>query len=131
MVLMMIDVDNFKYINEEHGHLAGDKILYFLAQTIKAMIRTADKIYRYGGEEFAVVLSRCDETQAYAMADKIRAKIEQSNLVYLGKSVYVTISVGVTIHQKGDTFDSLLGRVDKALFCAKKSNKNCTVLLEC
>jgi diguanylate cyclase len=131
MVLMMIDVDNFKYINEEHGHLAGDKILYFIAQTIKAMIRTSDKIYRYGGEEFAVVMSRCDEMQAYTMADNIRSKIEQSNLVYLGKSVYVTISVGVTVHQKGDTFDSIVGRVDKALFCAKKSNKNCTVLLDC
>jgi diguanylate cyclase len=95
------------------------------------MIRTSDKIYRYGGEEFAVVMSRCDEMQAYTMADNIRSKIEQSNLVYLGKSVYVTISVGVTVHQKGDTFDSIVGRVDKALFCAKKSNKNCTVLLDC
>lgn len=131
MVLIMIDVDNFKYINEEHGHLAGDKILYFLAQTIKTMIRTVDKIYRYGGEEFAVVLSRCDETQAFAIADKLRAKIEQSKLLYSGQSVYVTISVGVTIHQMGDTFDSILGRADKALFCAKKSNKNCTVLLDC
>ncbi len=131
MVLIMIDVDNFKYLNEEHGHLAGDKILYFLAQTVKTMIRTADKVYRYGGEEFAVVLSRCDETQAYAIADKIRAKIEQSNLLYSGQSVYMTISVGVTIHQLGDTFDTLLGRADKALFCAKKSNKNCTVLLDC
>lgn len=131
MVLIMIDVDNFRYINEEHGHLAGDKILYFLAQTVKSMIRSVDKVYRYGGEEFAVVLSRCDETQAFAMADKIRAKIEQSNLLYSGKSVFVTISVGVTIHQMGDTFDTLLGRADKALFCAKKSNKNCTVLLDC
>lgn len=131
MVLIMIDVDNFKYINEEHGHLAGDKILYFLAQTVKTMIRTVDKVYRYGGEEFAVVLSRCDETQAFAIADKLRAKIEQSKLLYSGQSVYVTISVGVTIHQMGDTFDSILGRADKALFCAKKSNKNCTVLLDC
>lgn len=131
LVLIIIDVDNFKYINDEHGHLAGDKILYFLAQTIKTLIRTADKIYRYGGEEFAVVLSRCDETQAYEIADKLRAKIEHSKLLYSGQSVYVTISVGVTIHQMGDTFDSILGRADKALFCAKKSNKNCTVLLDC
>lgn len=131
MVLIMIDVDNFNYINEEHGHLAGDKILYFLAQTVKSMIRTVDKVYRYGGEEFAIVLSRCDETQAFAMADKIRLKVEQSNLLYSGKSVFVTISAGVTIHQIGDTFDTLLGRADKALFCAKKSNKNCTVLLDC
>lgn len=131
MVLIIIDVDNFKYINDEYGHLAGDKILYFLAQTIKALIRTTDEIYRYGGEEFAVVLSRCDEKQAFEIADKLRAKIENSKLLYSGQSVYVTISAGVTIHQMGDTFDTLLGRADKALFCAKKSNKNCTVLLDC
>ena len=130
MVLIMIDVDNFKYINDEHGHLAGDKILYFLAQTIKTMIRTADQIYRYGGEEFAVVLSRCDESKAFEIADNIRSKIEHSNLLYSGKSVFVTISAGVTIHQQGDTFDNLIGRAEKALFCAKKSNKNCTVHLD-
>ncbi|HEX5670094.1 MAG TPA: GGDEF domain-containing protein, partial [Sulfuricurvum sp.] len=130
MVLIMIDVDNFKYINDEHGHLAGDKILYFLAQTIETMIRTADQIYRYGGEEFAVVLSRCDESKAFEIADNIRSKIEHSNLLYSGKSVFVTISAGVTIHQQGDTFDNLIGRAEKALFCAKKSNKNCTVHLD-
>lgn len=130
MVLMMIDVDNFKFLNEEYGHLAGDKVLYFLAQTIKTITRTADKVYRYGGEEFAVVLSRCDVTQAFAIADKIRTKIESSNLLYSGKRVYVTISVGVTIHQQGDTFDDMIGRADKALYCAKKSNKNCTVLFD-
>lgn len=130
MVLIMIDVDNFKYINDEHGHLAGDKILFFLAQTIQTLIRTVDKVYRYGGEEFAIVLSRCDEKMAYEIADKIRSKIEHSNLLYSGKSVYVTISVGVTVHQKGDTYDSIVGRAEKALFCAKKSNKNCTVILD-
>lgn len=130
LVLMMIDVDNFKYLNDEFGHLAGDKVLYFIAQSIKGMIRDADKIYRYGGEEFAVVLPRCDETQAFAIADKIRTKIEHSNLLYSGKSVHVTISVGVTVHQKGDAFDDILSRADKALYCAKKSNKNCTILFD-
>ncbi len=130
MVLMMIDVDNFKLINEEYGHIAGDKILYYIAQTIKAAIRSVDRIYRYGGEEFAVVLSRCDESKAHAIADTIRAKIENSNLIYMGKRVYVTISVGVTVHQQGDTFDHVIGRAEKALYCAKKSHKNCTVLLD-
>jgi len=130
MVLMMIDVDNFQFINDEHGHMAGDKVLYFIAQSIKTMIRDADKVYRYGGEEFAVVLTRCDETKAYDLADKIRAKIEQSKLFYVGKNVHVTISVGVTVHQQGDTFDDIIGRADKALYCAKKSNKNCTVLFD-
>lgn len=128
LVLMMIDMDNFKFLNDEYGYVAGDKVLYFIAQTIKGMIRTADKVYRYGGEEFAVILNRCDATQAEAIANKIRSKIEQSHLIYAGKNVHVTISVGVTIHQQGDTLDDLIGRADKALYCAKKSNKNCTVL---
>lgn len=130
LVLMMIDADDFKFINEEYGHLAGDKILYFIAQSIKSMIRSEDKIYRYGGEEFGIVINRCDETKAFAIADKIRSKIENSNLIYNGKKVYLTISVGVTIHQQGDTFDTIIGRAEKALYCAKKSNKNCTVLLD-
>jgi len=130
LVLMMIDADDFKFINEEYGHLAGDKVLYFMAQSIKTMIRSVDKVYRYGGEEFAVVIGRCDETKAFAIADKIRSKIEQSNLIYSGKRVYLTVSVGVTIHQKGDSFDTIIGRAEKALYCAKKSNKNCTISLD-
>lgn len=130
LVLMMIDVDNFKFLNDEYGYVAGDKVLYFIAQTIKGMIRTGDKVYRYGGEEFAVVLNRCDVTQGQTIADKIRLKIEQSHLLYTGKNVHVTISVGVTIHQEGDTLEALIGRADKALYCAKKSNKNCTVLFD-
>lgn len=130
MVLMMVDVDNFKFINEEYGHLAGDKILYYIAQTMKTMIRSVDKIYRYGGEEFAIVLHRCDETKAHEIADKIREKIEHSNLLYSGKRVFVTISAGVTVHKQGDSFDDMIGRAEKALYCAKRSNKNCTVLFD-
>lgn len=130
MVLMMIDVDNFKFLNDEFGYVAGDKVLFFIAQTIKSMIRTADKVYRYGGEEFAVLLNRCDVSQAQSVAEKIREKIEQSRLIYNGKSVHVTISVGVTVHKQGDTMDSLIERADKALYCAKKSNKNCTMMFD-
>lgn len=130
LVLMMIDVDNFKFLNDEYGYVAGDKVLYFIAQTIKAMIRTADKVYRYGGEEFAVVLNRCDVSQAHSIADKIRAKIEQSNLLYMGKNVHVTISVGVTLHKQGDSLETMIERADKALYCAKKSNKNCTMMFD-
>jgi len=130
MILMMFDVDNFQFINDQHGYVAGDKILYFIAQTIKSMIRDTDKVYRYGGEEFVVVMTRCDVKQAFALADKIRAKIEHSKLLYLGKSVHVTISAGVTIHQQEDTFDGIIARAEKALYCAKKSNKNCTILFD-
>lgn len=130
MVLMMVDVDNFKLINEEYGHLAGDKILYYIAQTMKTMVGPIDRIYRYGGEEFGIVLNGGDETKAFEIADKIREKIEHSNLLYSGKRVFVTISVGVTIHRQGDSFDDMIGRAEKALYCAKKSNKNCAILFD-
>lgn len=130
MVLLMFDVDNFKFLNEEHGSVAGDRVLYFIAQTIKSMIRDGDRIYRYGGEEFTVVLTRCDGKQAHAIADKIREKIEQSKLLYMGMTIHVTISVGVTVHHRGDTLEKIMGRVQEALYCAKKSDKNCTFLYD-
>ncbi|MGD9969673.1 MAG: GGDEF domain-containing protein [Sulfuricurvum sp.] len=128
MVLMMIDIDDFRYINQEHSHVAGDKVLYYLAQTVKAMIREGDRIYRYGGDKFVVVMTRCDQNQAYGLADKIRQKISQSKLLYMGKSIHVTVSIGVTIHKAGDTFETVTERAQEALYCAKKSHKNCTFL---
>lgn len=130
MVLLMIDADNFKVINDQHGHLAGDKVLYFFAQSIKSVIRGGDKVYRYGGEEFTVVLNRCDREQAYILADKIRSKIEQSHLIYSGKTIKMTVSVGATLHHEGDSYDSFVGRADEALYRAKKEGKNRTVLVD-
>lgn len=130
LILMMVDIDNFNYLNHEYGESAGDKVLYFIAQTIKAMIRESDKIYRFGGEEFAVLLARCDQKEAMNIAEKIRQKIEKTNLIYMGKSVHITISIGVTVHNQGDTFESLIERSEKALYCAKKSNKNCTYMFD-
>ncbi len=130
IVLMMIDADNFKLLNDEYGHLAGDKVLYFLAQSIKSIIRSGDKVYRYGGEEFAVILNRCDLDHAFPIADKIRSKIEHSHLIYAGKTIHVTVSIGVTLHRHGDTHDTLIERADDALYRAKKARKNCTVVFD-
>lgn len=130
MVLMMIDADNFKLLNDEYGHVAGDKVLYFLAQSIKSIIRSGDKVYRYGGEEFAVVLNRCELEQAFPIADKIRSKIEHSHLIYAGKTIHVTVSIGVTLHHTGDTMETLIERADDALYRAKKARKNCTVVFD-
>lgn len=130
MVLLMIDADNFKMINDQHGHLAGDKVLYFFAQSIKSVIRRGDKVYRYGGEEFTVVLNRCDREQAFILADKIRSKIEQSHLIYSGKTIKMTVSVGATLHHAGDSYDDFIGRADEALYRAKKEGKNRTILFD-
>ncbi len=130
VVLLMIDADNFKMLNDDYGHLAGDKVLYFLAQSIKSITRGGDNVYRFGGEEFAVVLNRCNQEQAFAVADKIRSKIEHSQLIYSGKTIHVTVSIGVTTHQQGDTFEDLISRADEALYRAKKARKNCTIVYE-
>lgn len=130
MVLLMIDADNFKMINDEHGHVAGDKVLYFFAQTIKSVIRTGDKVYRYGGEEFSVVLNRCDKKQAFIVADKIRSQIEQSYLIYSGKTMKMTVSVGATMHHAGDSYDDFIARADNALYQAKNEGKNRTILVD-
>ncbi|MBV5320399.1 MAG: GGDEF domain-containing protein [Sulfuricurvum sp.] len=128
MVLLMIDADNFKIINDKHGHVAGDKVLYFFAQTIKSVIRAGDKVYRYGGEEFSVLLNRCDNEQAFIVADKIRSQIEQSHLMYAGKTIKMTVSVGATMHRAGDTYDDFIARADNALYRAKNEGKNRTIL---
>jgi diguanylate cyclase len=128
MVIMMIDADNFKSLNDVYGHLAGDKVLYFLAQSMKSVVRSGDKVYRYGGEEFAVVLNRCEKDQAMAVAEKIRSKIEHSHLIYSGKTIHMTVSIGVSIHCEGDSYDDFMGRADTALYEAKKSGKNKTIL---
>lgn len=130
LVLMMIDVDNFKFINDQYGQVAGDRVLYFIAQTVKSMIREGDRIYRYGGEEFTLLLSRCDAKMAFAIADKIRQRIEQSKLLYNGTHIHVTISIGVTVHHQGDTLEKIMARAQEALYCAKKSDKNCTFLYD-
>lgn len=130
MVLMMVDADDFKKLNDEYGHLAGDKVLYFLAQSIKSLIRAGDNVYRYGGEEFVIVLNRCDRELAYQIADKIRSKIEHSHLIYGGKTIHMTVSIGVTLHHQNDSFEDIVSRADSALYRAKEEGKNRTIVVD-
>lgn len=129
-VLLMIDADDFKHINDHYGHVAGDKVLYFFAHTIKSVLRSGDKVYRYGGEEFSVLLNRCNKEKAFAVADKIRSKIEQSHLIYSGQTIKMTVSIGATIHHAGDSYDDFIARADQALYRAKKEGKNRTILMD-
>jgi len=122
--LLMIDIDDFKLINDRYGHIAGDKVLIFIAKMLKKILRDGDKIFRYGGEEFVVILNRIESIHCKKIATRILELIAGNKLIYKGESLNVTISMGTTIFTPGDTSDSLIARADKALYRAKETGKN-------
>jgi diguanylate cyclase len=122
--LIVIDIDNFKIFNDTHGHRAGDKVLYATAATMKNSIRTADQIFRYGGEEFVVLLYDVPFKMGKKVAEKIRSEVKRDFLVYKGKELKVTISLGISFLQEGDTGESLFERADKALYEVKRNGRD-------
>lgn len=124
MSILYIDVDDFANINQEFGHLAGDKVLIFLANTFKNSIRDGDKIYRYGDEEFVLVLNRLAPEKSIEIAERIKSKVEISKLIYAEQILKVTISMGVSHHKEGDSLESMLTRSTEGLKQAKLEGKN-------
>jgi len=124
MHLLMLDIDDFKKINDVYGHLAGDKILIFLANLLRKTLRDGDKVFRYGGEEFIITLNRVKEKSCLEITQRILKLIRSSRLVYKGKSLNITVSIGATKYKKGDRPDTLIDRADKALYTSKNSGKN-------
>ena len=122
--VLMIDIDNFKIINDNYGHIAGDKILIFIANILKKTLREGDKIFRFGGEEFTVTINRNTDEQAESIAHRLLKLINSNNLIYMGEKISVTASIGMTKYLKDDTPDTLISRADKALYISKHSGKN-------
>ncbi len=122
--LLMFDIDNFKEINDIYGHLAGDKIIFFIAQILKKMLRKGDKIFRYGGEEFVIVLHHISEKNCIKAAKRILKLISNNTFVYKQNTIRVTISMGGTKLRQDDSPSTLLERADKALYKAKNDGKN-------
>lgn len=126
--LMLCDLDNFKSINDTHGHLVGDRVLKCFVQECKTMFRTDDFIARYGGEEFAVILPGITLKKALKRAQSFcknlsgkQFMIEPSNP---SQRLGFTVSIGVSELRKRDTVDAFIDRADKALYKAKHSGKN-------
>jgi diguanylate cyclase len=124
LLSLMINADMFKEVNEKFGHLAGDKVLYFLAQTIKSMVRSGENVYRYGGDQFAVLVNRCETDKAMGIAEKIRHKVEHSHLIFNGKTIELTISIGATMHRANDDIDGFIRRTGLGLAKGKEAGKN-------
>ena len=119
--LIICDIDDFKLINDKHGHSKGDEVLKEFAKVLKQNVRFTDTLARWGGEEFVILLPQADITHAVSAATKIRSAIEKHDF---DCDERVTASFGVSITQKGDTQTDWFNRADKALYLAKESGKN-------
>ncbi|MCI0455121.1 MAG: diguanylate cyclase, partial [Candidatus Dadabacteria bacterium] len=126
--LVLMDVDNFKHINDTYGHEAGDLILISLAQLISESLRRIDIAARYGGDEFAILLLHTNEKGSKTLGEKIKHKVEQSQLKFEGRELSVTVSLGIaTSPETEPTMDDLIQRADRALYQAKRLGKNRTL----
>ena len=124
--VLLIDIDFFKQINDEHGHLLGDQVLVEVVERIQAKIRGVDSIYRWGGEEFAVLLPCCTGEASVVAAEKLRREMADKPISSL--QLNLTVSIGVAEFMSEDTLESWLKRADDALYQAKKSGRNRVVL---
>lgn len=124
LFILMVDIDNFKTINDQHGHIAGDKVLIFIAKLLKKALRDGDKVYRFGGEEFVIILNRTDLVGAQLVANRFLSLCRQNKPVFHNEQITVTLSVGLTQTRENDTMDEVLHRADLALYRAKNNGKD-------
>ena len=124
LTLGLLDIDHFKTVNDEHGHLAGDRVLKTLANLLRRRLRRSDVVARYGGEEFAVIFNDCVEPDASRMLDTIREDF--SAIQHGGKknAFSVTFSAGVVAADANSSVDRLIERADQLLYRAKHAGRN-------
>lgn len=122
--MLLLDIDYFKTINDRHGHIAGDNVLRAVVQAINQNIRTSDVLYRYGGEEFVVLLSNTEPSAARCVAERIRRVIEALDHRHGETNIQLTISLGVATLSPGEDGQGLFERADKALYRAKNEGRN-------
>lgn len=125
--LIVIDVDDFKKINDQHGHKAGDVVLKKIVATMLEVNRQTDLVYRFGGEEFVVILNETSLHGATVIADRIREAIAEREVCIGSEYIQVTVSIGATTLKPSDSRDALFQRADKALYQAKDQGKNLVV----
>ncbi|MEM7408437.1 MAG: GGDEF domain-containing protein [Pseudomonadota bacterium] len=124
--IIILDIDHFKSVNDTFGHVVGDAVLIDISERLMDRVRNSDIVFRYGGEEFVVLLSATDLEGAKLLAGRLRTRVEEEpvKIKKMQLSVPVTISAGVAELAAGETMDALLSRADTALYRAKDAGRN-------
>ncbi len=121
----IIDVDFFKKVNDTYGHSTGDYVLKEVAYLILQNLRKTDMVFRYGGEEFAVIITETPLKQAVIPLERLRKSIEEYPFSYNGQNLKITVSIGASeVNEKTETVHQLFEEADKALYKAKESGRN-------
>jgi diguanylate cyclase (GGDEF)-like protein len=122
--LLMLDIDHFKNINDSHGHSAGDDVLKAVAASIKGQLRNVDMVFRFGGEEFLILLSNTGREAAALVGERLRFAAQAKDFLADGKLIELTVSLGCSTLLPGESAESLLRRADSALYVAKREGRN-------
>ncbi|MBP9722576.1 MAG: GGDEF domain-containing protein [Gammaproteobacteria bacterium] len=118
--VLFIDIDYFKKINDQYGHIAGDRVLFTLGHTLKTIVRKSDLLYRFGGEEFVIILENTNKLGAVNLAKKIKQHFNKNKI----NALEITVSIGIATKTNSDNCESLMERADKALYTAKERGRN-------
>ena len=121
---LIIDIDHFKKVNDTHGHRAGDAVLKQFGSLIQKNLRKTDLSFRYGGEEFVLILEETDKEHALQTAERIRQAVQESNFAFEDLTIPLSASFGCATYKLGETMDSFIERADQALYLAKNSGRN-------
>ena len=122
--VLMLDIDHFKRVNDDYGHYTGDEVLRTIAQAVKGQLRNIDRVFRYGGEEFVVLLTDTNCETAVQIGERLRSAVLGLAFPHLAPSLSMSISLGCSTLLPSETADSLVRRADDALYVAKREGRN-------
>jgi diguanylate cyclase (GGDEF)-like protein len=126
--LLLFDIDHFKIVNDRYGHAIGDKCLQEITRHTQALLRQNDVLFRFGGEEFVIILPETDRRGALQVAEKLRFAIEYIDFIMKEETLKITISIGLTmVNAQDKNVSNLFNRVDAAMYEAKQKGRNCVV----
>jgi diguanylate cyclase (GGDEF)-like protein/PAS domain S-box-containing protein len=125
LTLLLLDIDDFKVYNDTYGHIEGDNVLFRLGQIIKRCLRKEDSAYRYGGEEFTIILPMTTKEEGLVTAERIREELKKENFSPKSdKEIYLTVSIGLAQYKKNEDMKPFVNRADHLMYKSKKNGKD-------